>query len=139
MRYRVAMLSMALLCGGIALAEKPHGDKDAPPGLADKGGTPPGLAKKGGIPPGLAKKGGLPPGLARKFGSRVPDKVYIALDPGHTDRAWFLIGDRWVLERHLDSSVQVEVRQLLVLPPLPAPPPVPLPSLNIHFHVLLFE
>lgn len=139
MRYGVAVFAMVLLCCGIALADKPTKDKQVPPGLADKGGTPPGLAKKGGVPPGLAKKGGLPPGLAKKFGPRVPQQAYIALDPGHTDRAWFLIDDRWVLRQHFDSNLRVEVSQLLTLPTLRAPPPVPLPSLSIQFHVLLFE
>jgi hypothetical protein len=139
MRYSMAVLAMVLFCGGIAVADKPTKDKQVPPGLADKGGVPPGLAKKGGVPPGLAKKGGLPPGLAKKFGPTVPDQTYIALDPRHTDRAWFLIGDRWVLRQHFDSSLRLEVSQLLALPPLPAPPPVPPPSLSIHFHVLMFD
>jgi hypothetical protein len=61
------------------------------------------------------------------------------LDPTHTDRAWFLIGDRWVMRSHFDSSLQLEVRQLNSLPPLAAPPPVQLPSVSIHFHVLVFQ
>jgi hypothetical protein len=139
MRYGVAACAMVLFFWGVALAEKPNKEKGVPPGLADKGGVPPGLAKKGGVPPGLAKKGGLPPGLAKQFGPSVPDRAYIALDPSRTDRAWFLIGDRWVLRSRFDSSLRVEVRQLISLPPLAEPPPVPLPSLSIHFHVLVFE
>ena len=111
---------------GTAVAKHPH----------DKG-VPRGLAKKGGVPPGLAKKGGLPPGLAKKFGQTVPDRAYIAVDPRYDDRAWFLIGDQWVLRRHFASPVRREVREVWALPPVP--PPVPLPHVGVDLHVVLFE
>ena len=91
------------------------------------------LAKPPADPPGLAKKGGVPPGLAKQFGKTVPATAYIAVDPRHDDRAWFLIDDRWVLRKNLDRS---EVRSLFPLPPLPAPPPVPLPKLDAPLRVL---
>jgi hypothetical protein len=56
------------------------------------------------VPPGLAKKGGLPSGLAKKFGPTVLQQAYIAVDPRHDDRAWFLVGDRWVLRRSFDPA-----------------------------------
>src|SRR5262245_52884041 len=103
-------------------------------------GVPPGLAKKGGVPQGLAKKGGPPPGLAKKFGPTVPQRAYIAVDPRYDDRAWFLIGDRWVLERSFPPDLRAEVRQVRVLPPAP-PPPVPLPRVDVHVHlrVVVFD
>ncbi len=100
-------------------------------------GTPPGLAKKGGLPPGLAKKGGLPPGLAKKFGAHRPEKAYMAFDPLHQDRAWFLINGRWVLKKRFNASLRAEVRDALQLPPVP--PPLPLPSVRVELRVVLFE
>lgn len=100
-------------------------------------GTPPGLAKKGGVPPGLAKKGGLPPGLAKKFGAHRPEKAYVAFDPLHEDRAWFLINGKWVLKKRFDASLRAEVRDALQLPLVP--PPVPLPSFHVELRVVLFE
>jgi hypothetical protein len=100
-------------------------------------GTPPGLAKKGGVPPGLAKKGGLPPGLAKKFGAHRPEKAYVAFDPLHQDRAWFLINGRWVLKKRFNASLRAEVRDALQLPPVP--PPLPLPSVRVELRVVLFE
>lgn len=106
--------------------------------LSPPGGTPPGLAKKGGIPPGHAKKaGGLPPGLAKKFGRRVPARPYVALDPRHSDRAWFLIEGRWQLREGLTGSIQLEIRDALRLPA--APPPIPLPRVGVDLHVVLFD
>lgn len=99
-------------------------------------GVPPGLAKKGGVPPGLAKKGGLPPGLARKYG-RLPERPYVAVDPRHPDRAWFLIEGRWELRKGFDATLQAEVRDVLRLPL--APPPVPLPRVGVDLHVVLFN
>jgi hypothetical protein len=100
-------------------------------------GTPPGLAKKGGVPPGLAKKGGLPPGLAKKFGAHRPEKAYVAFDPLHQDRAWFLINGRWVMKKRFNASLRAEVRDALQLPPVP--PPLPLPSVRVELRVVLFE
>jgi hypothetical protein len=96
-------------------------------------------ASHGGGPPGLAKKGGLPPGLAKQFGPTVPATAYIAIDPRHDDRAWFLIDGGWVLKQGFDSNLRVEVRSLMTLPPVPTPPPVPLPSVAVSFHVVLFQ
>jgi hypothetical protein len=121
-RSIVSILVVGFLCRGIALA--------SPPANA---------ANNGGGPPGLAKKGGVPPGLAKQFGSTVPEKAYIAIDPRYDDRAWFLIDGRWVLKQGFDSDLRVEVRSLMTLPPIPAPPPVPLPSVAVSFHVVLFS
>ncbi len=127
MRLMTGLLIVGFGLGvsGGALADKPK-DKE----------TPPGLAKKGGVPPGLAKKGGLPPGLAKKFG-QVPGRAYIALDPDHDDRAWFLIDGRWVLEVDFDEVLRTEVKAIRTRPP--APPPVPLPLVDIDLRVVLFE
>jgi hypothetical protein len=100
---------------------------------------PPVEAKQTGVPPGLAKKGGVPPGLAKRFGPSLPARAYIAIDPRHDDRAWFLINDRWVLKQGFDTDLRAEVRSLMALPELPGPPPVPLPSPKIGFHVVLFN
>ena len=127
MRYGPLILALFLVSPGSAFADKPPNND----------GTPPGLAKKGGVPPGLAKKGGLPPGLAKKFGTVTPARAYIAFDPAHDDRAWFLIDGHWILKQKFDSTVRVEVRGAMTLEPVP--PPVPLPSLNIAFRVVLFE
>ena len=108
-----------------------------PQGRGHDHGVPPGLAKKGGVPPGLAKKGGLPPGLARKYGSRIPERPYVAVDPRYQDRAWFLIDGRWELRRGFDASLQVEIRDVLRLPA--APPPIPLPRVGVDLHVVLFN
>jgi hypothetical protein len=118
------ILSVALV--GTALADKPEQKK-----------APPGLAKKGGVPPGLAKKGGLPPGLAKKFGERRPEKAYVAVDPHHDDRAWFLIEGRWVLKEGFGGSLRAEVMEIRTRKP--APPPVPLPDVGAELHVVLFE
>ena len=119
-------VALALAVGGVALADKPDQKK-----------VPPGLAKKGGVPPGLAKKGGLPPGLAKKFGDRLPEKAYIAVDPRHDDRAWFLIEGRWVLKDGFSGSLRVEVGEVRLGPT--APPPVSLPDVGAKLHVVLFE
>jgi hypothetical protein len=99
--------------------------------------TPPGHAKKKGIPPGLAKKGGLPPGLAKKFGRQVPERPYIAFDPVHTDRAWFLIEGQWQLKTGLTGGLKLEIQDSLKLPI--APPPIPLPKVGFDLHVVLFQ
>jgi len=127
MRYGPLILVLFLASPGSAFADKPPKND----------GVPPGLVKKGGVPPGLAKKGGLPPGLAKKFGSAPPARAYVAFDPAHDDRAWFLIDGRWVLRQQFDSNLRIEVRSAMSLDPVP--PPVPLPSLNIAFRVVLFE
>jgi len=88
------------------------------------------------VPPGLAKKGGMPPGLAKKFGRR-PERPYIAIDPRHPDRAYFLIEGRWELQKGFNVSLQAEVRDCLRLPS--APPPVPLPRVGVDLHVVLFD
>jgi hypothetical protein len=127
MRYGPLILVLLLVSPGAVFADKPPKND----------GTPPGLAKKGGVLPGLAKKGGLPPGLAKKFGSAPPARAYVALDPAHDDRAWFLIDGRWILKQHFDSNLRVELRGAMALDPIP--PPVVLPPLNIAFRVVLFE
>jgi hypothetical protein len=124
MRKLSTLLVAALACSGVALAKPP----------ADK----PHTAHETGTPPGLAKKGGVPPGLAKHFGTSMPATAYIAIDPRHDDRAWFLIDDRWVLRQHFDPGVRAEVRSLFPLPPLPHPPPVPLPKLDAPLRVLRF-
>jgi len=102
----------------------------------DRDGGPPGHDRKG-VPPGLAKKGGLPPGLAKKFGSRLPERPCIAVDPRHTDRAYFLIDGRWELRQGFNVGLQAEVRDTLRLPAVP--PPVPLPKVGVDLHVVLFN
>jgi hypothetical protein len=122
----LVIVSFALGAAAAVQADKP---KEKP--------TPPGLAKKGGTPPGLARKGGLPPGLAKKFGSQVPKKAYIAVDPHRDDRAWFLIDGRWVLKEGFEGTLRLEVAKVRSHPP--APPPVPLPVVDVDLHVVLFE
>jgi len=129
MRFAVALLAPALilaLAGGVG-ADGKKKDK----------GTPPGHARTGGVPPGLAKKGGVPPGLARKFGTKLPEKAYIALDPNRDDRAWFLIEGRWVLEEGFDVALRAEVVQVRARPA--ASPPVAPPLVDVDLHVVLFE
>jgi hypothetical protein len=137
MRFVPMTLAVLLLSFPVLSFGDPPEEKGTPPGLAKKGGVPPGLAKKGGLPPGLAKKGGLPPGLAKKFGAHRPEKAYVAFDPLHEDRAWFLINGKWVLMKRFDASLRAEVRDALQLPPVP--PPVPLPSVRVQLRVVLFE
>ncbi len=103
----------------------------------DSGNMPPGLAKKGGVPPGLAKKGGIPPGLAKKFGSRLPERPWVAIDPRRTDRAWFLIDGTWQLRTGFNADLRVEIRDTLRLPT--ALPPVPLPRLGFDLRVVQFD
>lgn len=102
-------------------------------------GVPPGQAKKdrGDLPPGLAKKGGLPPGLAKKFGRRLPERPYVAVDPRHPDRAYFLLNGKWVLKQGFSLDLQAEIKGVLNLPL--APPPVPLPKIGVDLHVVLFN
>lgn len=121
------VLALALAVSCVALADKPAKEKSVPPGQA----------KKTAPPPGLAKKGGLPPGLAKRFGTKVPERAYIAFDPRYQDRAWFLIEDRWVLKSRFDSSVRLEVQAALTLPAVP--PPMPLPQSSVTLHVVLFQ
>jgi len=125
-KQRSLLVALSLSCG-IALAP------------AYAAGVAIQLAKHEGTPPGLAKKGGLPPGLAKRFGPSIPAKCYVAVDPRHDDRAWFLINGSWTLQQNLSPDLRVEVRSLMALPPIPGPPPVPLPSLQVGFHVVLFE
>ena len=113
--------------------------------LADKGGHHKHHGghhehNQGGVPPGLAKKGGLPPGIAKKFGASRPEKAYVAFDPRYDDRAWFLIDGRWILKRHFDAEMRLEVRHSITLPAVPIPP-VPLPkiSASADLHVVLFQ
>ena len=129
-RSLVAVLVISVVGSGVALALASIPDNGAGNGVM--------LAKQG-PPPGHAKKGGVPPGLAKKFGPTVPAKAYIAIDPRYDDRAYFLIGGNWVLMQDFDSSVRVEVRSLMTLPPIPEPPPVPLPSVAVGFHIVLFS
>lgn len=92
-----------------------------------------------GIPPGLAKKDGLPPGIAKKFGAAKPERPYVAFDPRYDDRAWFLIEGRWVLKKHFDSALRLEVRQSFLLPPVPPPIPLPKISGSVDLRVVLFN
>ena len=96
-----------------------------------------GHGKSDRVPPGHARKGSLPPGLAKKFGARLPERPYIAVDPRHPDRAYFLINGRWELRQGFSLGLQAEVRDTLRLPA--APPPVPLPRLGVDLHVVLFQ
>ena len=139
--FLVLVLASLLLPAAHLFAKPPKdkGGRGGPPGLEKKGGVPPGLAKKGGVPPGLAKKGGLPPGLAKKYGRRAPAEVYVAFDPRHDDRAWFLVDGAWVERRGFEASIRGEVRASLRLPPPPAPPPVPLPRVGVDLRVVLFQ
>lgn len=124
------MLVPLFAVAGLAMAE-PTFDKPEKPHV------PPGHARKpGGLPPGLAKKGGLPPGLAKKFGKVPPPRPYVAFDPRHDDRAWFLIDGRWVLKTGLTGGLKLEIKEGLRLPP--APPPIPLPKVGVDLHVVLF-
>lgn len=140
MKHGSAILALVFLCSVSASADKPDKSQGVPPGLAKKGGVPPGQARKAGLVPGLAKKGSLPPGLAKKFGRTAPAVAYIAVDPQHDDRAWFLISGVWVLRQGFDDSLRGEVRQILSAPRPPAPihSPVPLPALNANLRVMVF-
>jgi hypothetical protein len=126
MRTISTLLVLAVALTGAAHAKPP----------ADKHDTS--STHASGTHPGLAKKDGVPPGLAKHFGKTVPERVYIAIDPRHDDRAWFLIGDRWVMHTHLEPSARAEVRGLFSHPPLPGPPPIPLPRLDAPLRVLRF-
>ena len=142
MRTRALVVAVALsalpLAALVADAkppkEKPAKEKPAKSASSRSGGP----ARKDGTPPGLAKKGGLPPGLAKKLGPTRPEKVYVAFDRRHDDRAWFLIEGDWILKSGFDPSIRSEVRASFSLPPLPAPPPVPLPRVGADLHVVLF-
>lgn len=129
MRKAILLLVAGSIAGGLATASVPP----AP----EMGSVL--LAKHEGTPPGLAKKGGIPPGLAKWYGPAVPARAYIAIDPRHDDRAWFLVDGGWVLHEGFDQSVRLEVRSCMNLPLAPQPPPVPLPSVAVGFHVVLFN
>lgn len=128
---RFAGFAAAVLVFAVAAAVVAGNDKPK------QKGAPPGLAKKGGVPPGLAKKGGLPPGLAKQFGKQVPERPYVAFDPGRSDRAWFLIEGRWVLKEGFGDSLRLEVQEARKRASVP--PPVPLPKAGVELHVVLFE
>ena len=129
MRFTCSILMAALLCCGLTLAKVPAG-----------GGAAAALeAKHAGTPPGLAKKGGLPPGLAKQFGTTVPDKAYVAVDPRYDDRAWFLVDGRWVLRQGFDPDLRLEVRSVMTHPSIAVPHPVPLPAAAVSLHVVVFE
>lgn len=105
-----------------------------------KGKVPPGLAKKGGIPPGQAKRGCLPPGLAKKLGPNPPCRVYMAVDPAHEDRVWFLVEGGWVFATDIAPDARMELRAALQLDiPAPPPPPVPLPKVGAELRLMLFS
>ena len=131
MRAGLSILVASAICFGPAAAAEPGRG-------GHNHGSPPGHAQQGASPAAHAKHRGLPPGLAKKFGPTVPERCYVAVDPRYDDRAWFLIDGRWVLRQGFDSSVRVEVRQVIGLPALPSPPPVPLPKLQVGLHVVLF-
>ena len=82
---------------------------------------------------------GLPPGLAKRlsFPARAPR--YVVFDPRYDDRAWYLAGDRWVLQRRFDEGLRREVRYLLAAPYVPVPPPIPLPAPRLALRVYLFD
>jgi hypothetical protein len=80
--------------------------------------------KNDGAPPGLAKKDGVPPVLRRRVAYRrsrqevrasASARAYVAFDPTHDDRAWFLIDGRWILKQKFDSNLRVEVRGAMAL------------------------
>lgn len=121
MRYSIIAVLSMLLVSSPVIAGGPK--KGTPPGQAKKGVSP--SPAKNGVPPGLAKKGGIPPGLAKKFGTRVPLVAYIAIDPRRSDRAWFLIGDKWTHKTGFDALLQREVRDLLNRPRVTSPTPLP--------------
>ncbi len=134
MKQAVVVLSLMLFVSPLMAHHEGH------EGNEGKGkGTPPGHSKNSGTPPGLAKKGGVPPGLAKKFGTRLPPVAYIAIDPKHDDRAWFLIDNKWVLKTGFDDPLKLEVRDILKQPPLPTPPPVPFPKLPDPLHLFSFK
>ena len=123
MRIALSMVLASAMCLGVVSAAEPA-----------RGGHGHGHGR----PPGHAKHGGLPPGLAKKFGTRIPERCYVAVDPRYDDRAWFLIDGRWVLRQGFAPDVRVEVRHVMSLPALPSPPPVPLPRVEVGLHVVLF-
>jgi hypothetical protein len=137
MRRTALLVAVALaalsLAAPVAGAESPK-EKQAKSSSSKAGGP----ERKRGTPPGLAKKGALPPGLAKKLGPAPREKVYVAFDRRHDDRAWFLIEGEWILKSGFEPSVRSEVRASLTLPPFPAPPPVPLPRIGAELHVALF-
>jgi hypothetical protein len=137
MRRTALLVAVALaalsLAAPVAGAEPPK-EKQAKSSSSKAGGP----ERKRGTPPGLAKKGALPPGLAKKLGPAPREKVYVAFDRRHDDRAWFLIEGEWILKSGFEPSVRSEVRASLTLPPFPAPPPVPLPRIGAELHVALF-
>ena len=120
---------VAVLALGLAGASSADPQKGEP--------VPPGHAKTGDVPPGLAKKGGLPPGLAKKFGEDVPEKAWIAFQPGRDDGAWFLIDGQWTLMSGFSAGVRLEVKEARKRPA--AVPPVPPPTVGVKLHVVLFE
>ena len=134
-RALVAAVALSALTFVTAVADaKPPKEKEAKTARSASSGP----SRRAGAPPGLAKKGGLPPGLAKKLGPALPEKVYVAFDRRHDDRAWFLIEGEWILKSGFEPSVRAEVTASLALPPLPAPPPVPLPRIGADLHVVLF-
>ncbi|HJW08405.1 MAG TPA: hypothetical protein VJ483_02155 [Holophagaceae bacterium] len=123
------LITASILTAAMVLPAQGHGRGRGHGNPHDQGGQF--------VPPGLAKKGGLPPGLAKKFGRRVPEQPYIAIDPLHKDRAYFLIDGRWELRKGFTASIQAEIGDALQLPM--APPPVPLPNIGVDLHVVLFK
>lgn len=134
MKKTAALLAFLLLFAGAADAKKrgkpgKHGKRTAHYSHPAHPGVPPGLAKKGGLPPGLAKR--------LSFPARAPR--YVVFDPRYDDRAWYLAGDRWVLQRRFDPSLRQEVRYLLAAPYVALPPPIPLPLPRVSLRVYLFD
>ena len=101
MRRTTLILIATLIAGGTVSAFVP--EKGGQQGIY--------LAKNAGGPPGLAKKGGVPPGLAKRFGPTVPAKAYIAVDPRHDDRAWFLIDGRWATYQFTRANLARDYRE----------------------------
>jgi len=124
-------LALGAFAGGSTVAGQGNGH----PGKK----TPPGLAKKGHVPPGLAKKRGcLPPGLAKKAGARSRCNLYMAVDPRHDDRAWFLIEGRWIL-RELDDLARGDLKaQLALHVESPPRPDTPLPNVSVDLRLMWF-
>ena len=133
MKKTAALLAFLLLFAGAADAKK-----RGKPGKHGKRSHYSHAAHPG-VPPGLAKKGGLPPGLAKRlsFPARAPR--YVVFDPRFDDRAWYLAGDRWVLQHNFGADLRREVRYLLAAPYVPLPPPIPLPLPRASLRVYLFD
>ena len=134
MKKTAALLAFLLVFAGAADARK-HGKA----GKHGKRSAHYSRSAHPGVPPGLAKKGGLPPGLAKRLTFPARGPRYVVFDPRYDDRAWYLVGDRWVLQRRFDAGLRREVRYLLAAPYVPVPPPIPRPVPRLALRVYLFD